>query len=124
MSFDDFSGDRVIAERLQRSLERGRLAHAYLFAGPRGSGKIAMATTLAQALNCLQKEHDACGRCKSCLDIEKGAHPDVHWTKPESKSRRIQIEQIRDFRTDIALKPMSDLCARITTRFEERPRSV
>ena len=104
MSFDDFSGDRAVAERLQRSLRENRLAHAYLFAGPRGSGKLAMATTLAQALNCLQKKHDACGQCKSCADIKK--HPDVHWVKPESKSRRIQIEQIRDFTNAIALKPM------------------
>lgn len=106
MSFDDFSGDRTVAERLQRSLRENRLAHAYLFTGPRGSGKAAMATTLAQALNCLQKKHDACGQCKSCLDIEKGVHPDVHSVKPESKSRQIQIDQIRDFANTIALKPM------------------
>ncbi|MBM3859619.1 MAG: DNA polymerase III subunit delta' [Verrucomicrobia bacterium] len=106
MSFDDFSGDRAVAERLQRSLRENRLAHAYLFAGPRGSGKRAVAATLAQALNCLQRKHDACGRCKSCLDIEKGSHPDVHWVKPESKSRQIKIDQIREFTNAIALKPM------------------
>jgi DNA polymerase-3 subunit delta' len=104
VSFDDFSGDRTVAERLQRSLERGRLAHAYLFTGPRGSGKLAMATTLAQALNCLDARRDACGKCKSCLGIEK--HPDIHWVRPESKSRRIQIGQIREFTNAIVLKPM------------------
>lgn len=105
MSFDDFNGDRSVAERLQRSLQRERLAHAYLFTGPRGGGKEAMATTLARALNCLQKEHDACGRCESCRHIAEGSHPDVHWVQPESKSRRIQINQIREFERAVALKP-------------------
>jgi DNA polymerase III subunit delta' len=104
VSFDDFRGDRTVAERLQRSLQRERLAHAYLFTGPRGSGKLAMAVTLAQALNCLRTKHDACGQCQSCLDITKDSHPDVHWVKPESKSRRIQVEQIREFENAIALR--------------------
>jgi len=90
--------------RLQHSLQRERLAHAHLFAGPRGSGKIAMATTLAQALNCLQKEHDACGRCEACRQIAEETHPDVHWVRPESKSRRIQIAQIREFERAVSLK--------------------
>jgi len=104
--FADHATQPSVTERLQRSLRENRLAHAYLFTGPRGSGKLAMATTLAQALNCLQKEHDACGRCKSCLDIKDGTHPDVHWVRPESKSRQIKIEQIREFGNSIALKPM------------------
>jgi DNA polymerase-3 subunit delta' len=102
--FTDLTTQPSVAERLQRSLRDNRLAHAYLFAGPHGSGKAAMATTLAQALNCLQNKHDACGQCQSCLDIKK--HPDVHWVKPESKSRQIKIEQIREFANTIALKPM------------------
>jgi len=104
VSFEDFSGNRVVAERLRRSLREHRLAHAYLFCGPRGSGKWLMAKTLAQALNCQQKQDDACGRCKSCLEIEQEKHPDVHWVRPESKSRQIQIDQIREFTNAIALK--------------------
>lgn len=104
--FAEVSTGREAALRLQRSLQRGRVAHAYLFAGPRGSGKQAVATVLAQALNCLEEKHDACGRCKSCADIQKGTHPDVHWVRPESKSRQIRIEQIREFESAIALKPL------------------
>lgn len=94
-------------EQLRRSLQRGRLAHAYLFVGPRGSGKTDAAFALAQALNCERKKDDACGQCPSCQSIAIGKHPDVHTVKPESKSRRIQIEQIRDFTSAIALKAMS-----------------
>ena len=104
MSFDDFSGDRAVAARLQLSLQRGRLAHAYLFTGPRGTGKEAMATTLAQALNCEKSNNDACGKCLSCRNIAVQTHSDVYWVRPESKSRRIDVDQIREFERAVSLK--------------------
>jgi DNA polymerase III subunit delta' len=108
MSFSDFQEQKEIAAQLHRSLQRGRLAHAYLFSGPRGSGKDAMARTLAKALNCLEQEHDSCpdgGRvCDSCRRINDGAHPDIYWVRPESKSRRIQVEQMRDFMKSVNLR--------------------
>ena len=105
MSFSDLTADRAIAEQLHRSLQRGRLAHAYLFSGPRDSGTETMATALAQALNCLQEKYDTCGACDSCRRIADGTHPDVYWMRPESKSRRIRVEQIREFQNVVALKP-------------------
>jgi DNA polymerase-3 subunit delta' len=104
MSFSDFPNQKEIAAQLQRSLERGRLAHAYLFAGSRGSGKEAMARTLAKALNCPEKDHDSCDRCDSCRRVDEGVHPDVYWVRPESKSRRIQIEQMREFMKSVNLR--------------------
>jgi DNA polymerase-3 subunit delta' len=104
MSFSDFPKQKEIAAQLHHSLERGRLAHAYLFAGPRGSGKDAMARTLAKALNCLEKRHDSCDQCDSCRRIDDGVHPDVYWVRPESKSRRIQIEQMREFMKSVNLR--------------------
>src|SRR6266478_5205479 len=104
MPFNDLQEQRPVAEQLQRSLERGRLAHAYLFAGPRGSGKEAMARTLAKALNCLEKDHDSCDRCDSCRRVDEGVHPDVYWVRPESKSRRIQVEQMREFMKAVNLR--------------------
>lgn len=95
MSFND---------QLQRSLERGRLAHAYLFSGVRGSGKEATARTLAQILNCEAKKPAACGHCASCRRIEAGNHPDIYWVRPELKSRRIAVDQIREFERAINLK--------------------
>ena len=104
MSFSDLQDYPAIAEQLRRSLERGRLAHAYLLIGPRGTGKEAVAQTLAQALNCLEQEHDACGRCDSCRRIAAGNHPDIHWVRPESKSRRITVGQLREFEQAVNFK--------------------
>jgi DNA polymerase III subunit delta' len=104
VSFSDHQDYQLIADQLQRSLERGRLAHAYLFAGARGTGTADMARTLAKALNCLKKEHDACDRCDSCRRIDNGNHPDVYWVRPESKSRRITVDQIREFERSANLK--------------------
>ena len=105
MSFNDHNEQPLIAGQLQWSLKRGRLAHAYLFYGPRGSDREAMARTLAKALNCSKKAHDCCDACDSCRRIDAGVHPDVYWVRPESKSRRITIEQIREFENAVNLKP-------------------
>ena len=104
MSFNDLTNHRAIVEQLQRSLARGRLAHAYLFIGPRGTGKEAVAHTLAQALNCLKKDNDACGQCDSCRRIAAGNHPDIHWVRPESKTRRITVDQLREFEQAVNFK--------------------
>jgi DNA polymerase-3 subunit delta' len=95
----------AIAGQLRRSLTNGRLAHAYLFSGRRGAGKLELARTLAKALNCLEAEADSCDRCESCRRIDEGAHPDIYEVKPESKSRRISVDQIRQFERAIHLRP-------------------
>jgi DNA polymerase-3 subunit delta' len=105
MSFGDQAEHSSLAQQLRRSLQHGRVAHAYLFAGPRDGGKEAMAQTLAKALNCPEKEADSCDRCDSCRRIEARVHPDVHWVRPESKSRRISVDQIREFERSIHLRP-------------------
>jgi DNA polymerase-3 subunit delta' len=104
VSFSDHTEHPQIVEQLRRSLQRGRLAHAYLFAGPRGAGKADLARTLAKALNCPKTEHDSCDRCDSCRRIDDYTHPDIYWVRPESKGRRITIEQIREFERAANLK--------------------
>lgn len=104
MSFNDLKNHQAIAAQLRHSLNRGRLAHAYLFTGARGAGKEDVARTLAQALNCLEKEHDACGQCDSCRRIATGNHPDIYWVRPESKSRRITVDQLREFERAVNLR--------------------
>lgn len=98
---------------LQRSLERGRLAHAYLFTGSELAELEAVARALAKTLNCAQPPRrsaaghglDSCEACSSCRRIEADNHPDVHWVRPESKLRLIKIEQMRELMQTIHLKP-------------------
>ncbi len=96
---------------LERSLEKKRLAHAYLFSGDALDELEIMARTLAKALNCssaraaAQPALHSCGQCDSCRRIERDAHPDVLWVRPESKSRVITIDQIRALMHSIQLKP-------------------
>jgi DNA polymerase-3 subunit delta' len=113
MSFADFPEEKQVVQLLQRSLARGRLAHAYLFMGS-GLGELEnMARTLAKALNCQNPIErgtsglslDSCDQCPSCRKIAEDAHGDVQWVRPESKSRVITIDQIRELMQSIYLKP-------------------
>ena len=104
MSFKSLSRQNEIADRLHQSLVRGRLAHAYLFIGPRGAGKEELARTLAKALNCPKLNDDSCDKCDTCRRIEEATHPDIYWVRPESKSRRITVAQIREFEKAVNLK--------------------
>jgi DNA polymerase-3 subunit delta' len=103
--------DRAV-DLLGRSLENGRLAHAYLFTGQPHVGKMTLAVNLAQALNC-EKEERPCGECKTCLRIASGNHPDVQIigrlsgtdTGDGSSKRDIGIAQIRELQHSAALQP-------------------
>jgi DNA polymerase-3 subunit delta' len=112
MSFADFPEQQQVVQLLQRSLQRGRLAHAYLFTGANLLELEAVARTLAKTLNCQQPRRgesgnalDNCEQCVSCLKIDGALHPDVHWVRPESKLRIITIDQMRDLMAEIHLKP-------------------
>jgi hypothetical protein len=100
MAFKDFAAQEQGVELLQRSLERGRLAHAYLFAGHLLDPLEGLARTLAKTLNCLHPIKrgdvavDCCDRCLGCQKVEHGNHADVFWVRPESKLRQIRIRQI------------------------------
>src|ERR1051325_853771 len=113
MAFTGFPEQQDVVQLLQRSLERGRLAHAYLFNGGQLAELEAVARTLAKTLNCLHPPRrnssglplDSCDACLSCRKIDGDNHPDVYWIRPESKSRVITIDQIRDLLQTINLKP-------------------
>jgi DNA polymerase III subunit delta' len=96
---------------LERSLEKNRLAHAYLFSGDSLDALEEMARTLAKALNCQTNANAAthsltsCGQCDACRRIQHGNHPDVLWVRPESKSRLILIDQMRELMQTVHLKP-------------------
>jgi len=111
MAFKDFPQHTQGVQLLQRSLERGRLAHAYLLNGHHLDELEVIARTLAKTLNCerpLEKNGtavDCCEQCPVCRKIENATHADAHWVRPESKSRIITIDQVRELMREIQLKP-------------------
>jgi DNA polymerase-3 subunit delta' len=96
---------------LQRSLQRGRLGHAYLFSGGDLATLESLARTLAKTLNCKRASKtgglgtDCCDDCDSCRKIDGETHGDIHWVRPESKSRIVSVDQMRELMQQIQLKP-------------------
>ncbi|MDR0374567.1 MAG: DNA polymerase III subunit gamma/tau, partial [Treponema sp.] len=76
-TFDELAGQEFVAATLKSSLETGRIAHAYLFTGPRGCGKTSSARILARSLNCVKGPVAPCGECVSCREIAEGRSLDV-----------------------------------------------
>ncbi len=111
MAFRDFPRYQQGIQLLQRSLEHGRLAHGYLFTGDQLGDLESLAANLARTLSCerpVKKGNaaiDCCDQCLACKKIEHLNHADVHWVRPESKSRVITVEQMRDLMHEINLKP-------------------
>ncbi len=113
MPFTDFPEQGQVVELLQRSLQRGRLAHAYLFTGSQMSELEDMAAALAATLNCREPVRqeaaglaiDSCGHCLNCRKIADLNHADVHWLRPESKLRVITVDQTREMMRAVNLKP-------------------
>jgi DNA polymerase III subunit delta' len=89
---------------LARSLATDSVAHAYLLTGPSAIGKYTLARTFAQALNCL--EPPRCGRCRPCRLIARDAHPDVRTLTRPADKKNLGIDEIKELREEVALKPL------------------
>ena len=95
--FGDLVGQEFVAETLKNSITSGKIAHAYLFSGPRGCGKTSTARILAKALNCQNGPTDQpCGQCSTCQEITKGTSLDVIEIDGASNTSVENIRQIKD----------------------------
>ncbi len=104
-TFAQVVGQAHAVTALRNAVRQGRVSHAYLFTGPRGTGKTSLAKILARAVNCLDpRDGEPCGACVNCVEIQRGAHLDV--TELDAASNR-GIEQMRDLREKIRYAPTS-----------------
>jgi DNA polymerase III subunit delta' len=115
MALEAIEGQPRAVALLRNALESGRVAHAYAFVGPAGSGRTTTALAFAQALLCetpLRESGLGCGRCRGCRLGADGKHPDLHVivpTPPESNpkgARAIRIGAVRDLERQAALRPV------------------
>jgi len=105
MSFSDIKGQDEAIRFLNSAITAGKMSHAYIFAGPKGSGRTLLARNFTKALNCEDTKNAPCDSCPSCRKIDKDSHPDVKWIRKEEKNSEIKIEQIRELEARIILKP-------------------
>lgn len=102
-TYDEISAQEHVTRTLRNALREGRIAHAYLFAGPRGTGKTSMARILAKAVNCLSQEDERpCNRCAICQAINEGRLLDL--IEIDAASNR-GIDEVRDLREKVGFVP-------------------
>lgn len=101
--FGDIIGQEHITRTLENQIEQGRIAHAYLFCGTRGTGKTTTAKVFAKAVNCVHPEGvEPCGKCEICTGIDSGSMMDVVEIDAASNNG---VDNIRDLRDDVKYPP-------------------
>ena len=102
-TFDDVVGQMAVTQTLKTQLLSGKMSHAYLFTGSRGTGKTSCAKILAKAVNCLQPENgNPCNRCEACKAIDAGSCMDVLEIDAASNNG---VDNVRDLRDDAIYTP-------------------
>ena len=101
--FDDFFGQKYIVNILKKSIENNKISHAYLFSGPRGTGKTSMAKLIAKVINCSNLAGTtACEKCDSCVLFNEKSNPDVIEIDAASNNG---VDEIRLLREKVSLTP-------------------
>ena len=102
-TFDDVSGQMAVTQTLKTQLMSGRMSHAYLFTGSRGTGKTSCAKILAKAVNCLNPDNgNPCNCCSACKAIDSGSCMDVLEIDAASNNG---VDNVRDLRDDAIYSP-------------------
>lgn len=102
MSFEQMAGQWKARRILQHALKSGKISHAYLFHGPSGTGRMAMAQAFAKALFCSSGAAEACGVCLECRKFDNGNQADLTMIAPDGQS--IKIDQIRELQRDLSFR--------------------
>lgn len=105
MSFAELVGNEALVRRLTRMARTACVPPSLLFVGPSGVGKLATAIALAQALNCQEREGDACGECSTCMRIARGEHSDVRLVRPEGAGRQLKADVVRKVVGEMPFRP-------------------
>lgn len=103
LRFDEVAGQKQIVQTLQNALKFSKLSHAYLFTGPRGTGKTSMAKLFAKALNCEAGVGQQCNVCSNCKGINDGSHPDVIEIDAASNNG---VDEVRDLVEKVKYSPI------------------
>lgn len=102
-TFDEVVGQEYIVQSIRNAVRENKVGHAYLFCGPRGTGKTTMARLLAKAVNCEHREIAPCEKCENCLAANAGTHPDIIEINAANETH---VEDIRDLIDRSRLAPM------------------
>ena len=101
--FDEVVGQEYIVKILKNTIKNKRIAHAYLFAGPRGTGKTTIAKLFAKAINCEDFNEEACDSCPSCLAFKENNHPDIIELDAASNN---SVDDIREIIEQVPYSPI------------------